>query len=300
MAISVRDFLVRFKITAVLPSIGQVKQLIIGLSIYNFSVNNDELDNIGIAFYPIGKLINHSCAPNAVASFTGKKLVIRAVRPIKKGEEIYISYLDIFYYSKKDRREELKNIYFFDCNCWLCETKTGKTIGNDEFNSGRNGLDGEQENYRIFSLYKNELKKLEKKNGLNDKCFLDSYIDRLANIHGEFKKILSPMHVDVFGTKLSYVKCLSIRGDRWVEAQRESNELISMYRTYLKDYGTQFHPSFAVQLVMGGRINSWVGDVKAAIDRMEEAIKIMNVTHGEDNVLRRETEMLLIGLKMMM
>lgn len=60
--------------------------------------------------------INHSCMPNAFASIEGGKLIVRSLGPIRAEEEITISYaeqiVDVFH-----RRQWLKRLYFFDCNC---------------------------------------------------------------------------------------------------------------------------------------------------------------------------------------
>ena len=44
--------------------------------------------SLGVGFDPILCSANHSCDPNAVVVFNQPKLVLRAIKPIKKGEEI--------------------------------------------------------------------------------------------------------------------------------------------------------------------------------------------------------------------
>lgn len=70
--------------------------------------------------YPTICLINYSCLPNAHNSWNSdtKCETIHAIRFIKEGEEITISYdkggLSI------SRRAYLKDAFGFDCNCSLC------------------------------------------------------------------------------------------------------------------------------------------------------------------------------------
>ena len=54
------------------------------------------LDNEGSGLYKLQSSCNHSCDPNASASFPNNsfQLVMKALKPIKAGEEILISYLD--------------------------------------------------------------------------------------------------------------------------------------------------------------------------------------------------------------
>lgn len=80
-------------------------------------------DRIGIYLHPYAALINHSCDYNSVVGFDGDELFVKAVRPIKKGEQILISYIDASG-PYKVRRKELSNRYFFDCQCSKCSKGT--------------------------------------------------------------------------------------------------------------------------------------------------------------------------------
>lgn len=61
-------------------------------------------------------VFDHSCCPNAAASGDGLALEIRALSPIRKGEQIYIDYLqDIL--PKAERQSGLRERYFFTCQC---------------------------------------------------------------------------------------------------------------------------------------------------------------------------------------
>jgi hypothetical protein len=59
------------------------------------TITDSDLRAIGVGIYPIAALANHSCAPCAVQTFNGRSIRIRAVRAIKEGEEVTISYLDL-------------------------------------------------------------------------------------------------------------------------------------------------------------------------------------------------------------
>ncbi|KAK3628438.1 hypothetical protein LTR56_018593 [Elasticomyces elasticus] len=70
--------------------------------------------------------LNHSCAPNAEAAWNGpgQRLEVRALRAIKKGEEITIPYVDI--YQKAPRRWFALG---FTCNCKVCLPKVSDNEG---------------------------------------------------------------------------------------------------------------------------------------------------------------------------
>jgi len=50
-----------------------------------FKMSDGELREIGLGIYPIAALLNHSCSPNAVATFDGPTLHIRSIEDIPEG-----------------------------------------------------------------------------------------------------------------------------------------------------------------------------------------------------------------------
>ncbi|GKT89204.1 TPR domain-containing protein (tetratricopeptide) [Colletotrichum tofieldiae] len=62
--------------------------------------------------------INHSCIANAKKEYVGDLMVLRALRPIKKGEEIFHSYDESADYEARQRA--LMTTWGFECSCALC------------------------------------------------------------------------------------------------------------------------------------------------------------------------------------
>ncbi|KAK9371158.1 hypothetical protein V1509DRAFT_613777 [Lipomyces kononenkoae] len=83
------------------------------------TIPNPNYDTVGLMFDPLVSLVNHSCDPNAVLVFNKNVLLLRAVRPIKEGEEIFISYTDNTM-PMPERKKQLRTLYFFDCHCAAC------------------------------------------------------------------------------------------------------------------------------------------------------------------------------------
>jgi hypothetical protein len=54
----------------------------------SFTVCDEEMQGIGVAIYGVPSLVNHSCSPNAVATFDGATLQLRAIRSIAAGDEV--------------------------------------------------------------------------------------------------------------------------------------------------------------------------------------------------------------------
>lgn len=84
----------------------------------------------GMAIFQLGNLLNHSCSPNADFRVTHNiehsnsptKLTILASRKIKKGQQIYTSYLPLESLSLPflQRNQILAKSWGFDCNCSKC------------------------------------------------------------------------------------------------------------------------------------------------------------------------------------
>ncbi|XP_072014790.1 SET and MYND domain-containing protein 4-like [Amphiura filiformis] len=95
-------------------------------------VTTTEQVRLATAVYPTASLMNHSCVPNVIASFHGRQLVVRAVRPIKAGEEILHCYgPHAKHMDTTARRQALKEQYFFTCNCTACESNTDDSTSDE-------------------------------------------------------------------------------------------------------------------------------------------------------------------------
>ena len=77
--------------------------------------------------FPTISRINHSCRPNTQHTWnrSAEREIIHAIRDIKKGEEITISYS--LGGPSQSRRQHLKENFGFDCTCDLCSL-TGEAL----------------------------------------------------------------------------------------------------------------------------------------------------------------------------
>lgn len=60
-------------------------------NVYIFRLNRRESIDGSVA-WNLGRHANHSCAPNAKSHSSGGRILLRAIRPIQKGEEITYDY----------------------------------------------------------------------------------------------------------------------------------------------------------------------------------------------------------------
>ncbi|KAF7159227.1 hypothetical protein CNMCM5623_004499 [Aspergillus felis] len=91
------------------------------LNSYNF--HSPLADRLGFYLHPYAALINHSCDYNSVVGSDGDALYVKALRPIQKGEEILVSYIDATN-PYKIRQKELSERYYFKCRCPKCAKGT--------------------------------------------------------------------------------------------------------------------------------------------------------------------------------
>ncbi|XP_058819600.1 SET and MYND domain-containing protein 4-like isoform X2 [Topomyia yanbarensis] len=77
---------------------------------------------IGAALYPTLVLFNHSCDPGITRYFVGNAVFVRTIKNIPAGSVVAENYGQLFARSdRRERRNTLKSIYKFDCNCQACD-----------------------------------------------------------------------------------------------------------------------------------------------------------------------------------
>jgi len=96
---------------------------------------------VGSGIYLVSAYINHSCAPSARPSFASgtSELSLIASRPLKKGDEITMAYVDVSQHpdetpeqARRRRRMELARGWRFKCECSRCKEEMGEVTAADE------------------------------------------------------------------------------------------------------------------------------------------------------------------------
>merc|ERR1712142_835842 len=88
-------------------------------SLYGVFKSNSFKINDSVLYLQISRF-NHSCLPNVAHKFTGSVGRVYALKDIKKGEELFLSYNGTFA-SLEDRQRQLQNVYKFTCKCEMCQ-----------------------------------------------------------------------------------------------------------------------------------------------------------------------------------
>lgn len=86
-----------------------------------FNILDAEMNSIATAIYLGVSITDHSCQPNAVATFEGNELHVHVIEdlPCLDWSKIYISYIDLLN-TPEQRRVDLKDHYYFLCLCSKC------------------------------------------------------------------------------------------------------------------------------------------------------------------------------------
>lgn len=102
--------------------------------------------------FPIASIINHSCDPNVVTACRLNYIKLIALKPIAKGEQIFISYGPVWYENKDDRKQEkTMSLFRFQCNCVACDPDRLK-----RWLAKQSKLDDQaQQNLRTINLFLN-------------------------------------------------------------------------------------------------------------------------------------------------
>ncbi|XP_021928622.1 SET and MYND domain-containing protein 4-like isoform X2 [Zootermopsis nevadensis] len=87
-------------------------------------VRNATQNELGGGAYPTVSLCNHSCNPNVARHSIGRLCIVRAIRNIRKGDEILDNYGPHFLsHDLEERQKYLETQYFFRCICEACSEK---------------------------------------------------------------------------------------------------------------------------------------------------------------------------------
>ncbi|XP_061715999.1 histone-lysine N-methyltransferase SMYD3 [Cydia pomonella] len=93
--------------------------------INSFTILDTDMNSIGTGVYLASSIVDHSCNPNAVATFDGKTINLRALTdlPCLDWDQIRISYIDLMY-TPYERQTDLLENYYFLCQCERCLDET--------------------------------------------------------------------------------------------------------------------------------------------------------------------------------
>lgn len=237
-----------------------------------FTVEDEELSNLGLAIFPDIALLNHSCSPNVIVTYRGINAEVRAVKDISPGQEIYTSYIDLLY-PTADRLERLRDMYYFSCDCKECSTKSmdvvkmsvrkrSDEIGEKEIKDMVRYARNSMENFRRAKQDKSPTELLEM-------CELS--IDKMSTVFDDSNVYILHMMYQAMGI------CLFT--EDYEGAVRYGEKVIKPFTVLYPAYSM----NVASMFLKLGRLYIALDRKLAGIDAFQKALTIMEVVHGKDH-----------------
>ncbi|BES93356.1 SET and MYND domain-containing protein [Nesidiocoris tenuis] len=259
----------------------------------SFNILDGEMSELGTGIYLGASTIDHSCEPNAVATFCGTVLNIRTVQDIHdfKWSKLRISYIETVK-PRIDRNLDLWPRYYFECDCPRCDTKS-------EWASLEDSVICQQCESLVY---------VKQDNCSCSKCgwvpaddFVIKYNDIVSFTKHQHEVMRNVAYLDVCKLCLEkqsglfhpdnvlHVRTLdlafeaSIQLQKWEDSLDFGPKLIPGFEKY---YGTH-HPILGLHYLKFGKILMFKDACDKALDALEKAQTILRVTHGEDHPLYR-------------
>jgi SET and MYND domain-containing protein len=125
-----------------MPDLDQFMEVLGRLYINGFEICDSKMETYGWGVYLAPSVLDHSCQPNCVVSFSGCLLTVEALAPVHSLEEALITYVDPAL-PGPTRRARLLSNYFFLCGCAKCRhSSDGKAVQGRRKARGRGARPG--------------------------------------------------------------------------------------------------------------------------------------------------------------
>ncbi|XP_031626334.1 histone-lysine N-methyltransferase SMYD3 [Contarinia nasturtii] len=272
-----------------------------------FNILDQEMNSIGTGIYLGVSVTDHSCKPNAVATFDGITLYIRTIEdlPSVDWSKIFISYVDLMD-TTETRRHDLEKNYYFLCKCERCLDDKEPI----EMNAGA-CPNAKCQAFISFDTIKSYPTKCAKCN----ECISEKDAQRFKDImqttrmHLDSMKMSSVAYLDICSILVAkqrgvlhkmnvlFLKTLdlafesAIGVEKWDEALEYGMELLPGFRKYNGD----FNPLVGLLHMKVGKIQLFKNYPRDALHNLNKASDILKITYGEEhNLYKNELVPLLI------
>ncbi|XP_061668053.1 N-lysine methyltransferase SMYD2-B-like [Syngnathoides biaculeatus] len=247
-----------------------------------FTIEDEELSHLGTAVYPDVALINHSCVPNVIVTFDGTRAQVRAVNHVEAGDEVLISYIDPLY-PTDDRNGRLRDAYYFCCRCRECRTrskdelklkvrKRREPVAAEALSAMLRYARKTISDFRGLKLIKNIL--FPTHDELLEMC--EQSLEKMATVLDDANVFVLHMSYQAMGV------CV-YRGD-FRAAVRYGEKLLKPF--------TELYPAYSLNVaslyLKLGRLYLALDRRAEGLRRLDEALSIMEVAHGDDHPYVRD------------
>ncbi|XP_076454663.1 histone-lysine N-methyltransferase SMYD3-like [Babylonia areolata] len=272
-----------------LPDTSKLLDIFGKMVINTFTIADQELQDIGSGIYLSPACLDHRCTANAVVTFRGKTLFVRAVEDIPGAdlstvqESVFLTYVDQLAPSW-ERQEQLRQQYYFVCQCDRCQDSSldkAMTAGNSADQSDPDCQEKADDDVAVAAAIKTCQTVTDKVDRL--KKTSDSSDEVLALCRDCLSKVrprLSPSNVHLLRV-LDRGFDAAIGCSLWEEALDYGLQTLQPYRHLLPP----FSPSRGLQLLRVGKLLLWLDRLPEAFAHLAQVEQIIAVTYGTDSEL---------------
>ncbi|XP_073950793.1 histone-lysine N-methyltransferase SMYD3-like [Choristoneura fumiferana] len=286
--------------------------------INSFTILDTDMNSIGTGIYLASSVVDHSCDPNAVATFDGKTINIRALKdlPCLDWDQIRISYIDLMN-TPYERQTELLDNYYFLCQCERCmddvqirtvhaakclNVQCGNTVNIPWKKNCRlvrkPAMDSETEPVDTNDVIRcsecgtkygeKHVEEFVRAMEITEQHLRDmkdasvAYVD-ICQYCLERQTSLHPLNV-LRAQTLDHALDALVLVRLWESAQEIAEQLLPCFQYY---YGDR-HPLLGILHLKYGKILLYKMEVQKALKQFQCAEKIIKITHGDRHPLYRE------------
>lgn len=109
---------------AILFETEEKRRFLMHLIVHHYLVLNSNVfaNEKAESLYMLTSLFNHSCEPNISNRYNRNYMHCKTIKPVKKGDQLFISYIDNLNASTAERQNELKRLWNYICECPKCRS----------------------------------------------------------------------------------------------------------------------------------------------------------------------------------
>ncbi|XP_001995690.2 histone-lysine N-methyltransferase SMYD3-like [Drosophila grimshawi] len=276
--------------SSIVPNITELMSIYGRLITNGFNILDAEMNSIATAIYLGVSITDHSCQPNAVATFEGNELHVHVIEdlPCLDWSKIYISYIDLLN-TPEQRRADLREHYYFLCVCSKC-------IDPQEMHEMTAAV---CPNASCDASVNIELAKCQQCDASVTPQLRTAYNDIMAFTQSSLDSMKEVAYLDVCNVCLEkqrgvlhplnvwHVKTLdaafeaAINVGKWTDALAFGQQLLPGFGKY---HGA-WNPLVGLLHMKLGKIQLYERNYKLAVHHLQEAQRILSVTHGHDHRL---------------
>lgn len=241
----------------------------------NFGIQNSLQTVIAHGVYPLGAILNHSCNPNCILTYEGGEQLIRTIKKVNKGEELFHSYTDICQPTSV-RREHLKMTYGFLCKCDRCEL-IGKWKSIEEELTKEEGYTNQDKEKVADLLAKAQIISTE---GSDDD--IDNIRKEYEHLHNAIRiqeQKLGEYNLERYKTECLALSTSMLLGSDMTTAISHADYAVK----FLRRVCNQYHPLVLLQEMTLAELYFSQGNETKAMEMFELLVEKCKVSFGENH-----------------